>query len=62
MDWNSLVPIPGIHQIVGHTPGNSVRNKVITGSRNYCLDVRNGEAAALIDAGRNGSPSCPIIL
>ena len=48
MDWGSLVPIPGIHQIVGHTPGAEVREKSTPESRNYCLDVRNGEAAAVI--------------
>ena len=48
MDWSSLVPITGIHQIVGHTPGSAVREKITSESRNYCLDVRNGEAAAII--------------
>ena len=48
MDWASLVPIAGIHQIVGHTPGHSVREKITQESKNYCLDVRNGEGAALI--------------
>lgn len=48
MDWGSLVPIPGIHQIVGHTPGAEVREKTTHESKNYCLDVRNGDAAAVI--------------
>lgn len=49
MDWSSLVPVPGINQIVGHTPGGAVREKITPESKNYCLDVRNGEAAAIID-------------
>ena len=48
MDWGSLIPIPGIHQVVGHTPGRSVREKIAAESRNYCLDVLNGTVAALI--------------
>lgn len=48
MDWESLVPIPGINQIVGHTPGSDVREKVTTDSKNYCLDVKNGSAAAIL--------------
>ena len=50
MDRDSLIPIPGIHQIIGHTPGQSVREKITPESRNCCLDVRNGAAAALIDS------------
>ena len=48
LDWESLIPIRGINQIVGHTPGSKVREKVTTDSKNYCLDVRNGEAAAIL--------------
>ena len=52
MDWDSLVPIPDIHQIVGHTPGSEVREKQGRNSRNYCLDVRNSTVAGLLDEGR----------
>jgi hypothetical protein len=51
MDWASLVPIPGINQIVGHTPGTKVREKITADSKNYCLDVRNGSAAAILSDG-----------
>lgn len=38
-DWDSLEPIPGLRQIVGHTyiPGN-IRSKNIHNSQNWCLD------------------------
>jgi hypothetical protein len=52
LDWNSFVPIPGIDQIVGHTPGAEVREKHCKESENYCLDVRNGAAVGLLDEGR----------
>lgn len=52
LDWHSLLPIPGIKQIVGHTPGAEVREKHRKDSENYCLDVRNGAAVALLDEGR----------
>jgi hypothetical protein len=52
VDWSSLVPIPGVNQIVGHTPGTAVREKHGHESDNYCLDVRNGAAVALLDHGR----------
>jgi metallophosphoesterase superfamily enzyme len=52
LDWDSLVPIPGINQIVGHTPGTDVREKHGKRSTNYCLDVRNGSVAAVLDQGR----------
>jgi len=51
LDWASLVPILGINQIVGHTPGSKVRAKVTPNSKNYCLDVRNGCAAAILSDG-----------
>ena len=51
LDWESLVPIRGINQIVGHTPGGDVREKVTADSKNYCLDVRNGSAAAILSNG-----------
>ncbi len=48
MDWDSLVPIPGINQIVGHTPGFEVRKRSTENSSNYCLDVKNASAAAIL--------------
>lgn len=52
LDWSSLIPISGINQVVGHTPDNRVREKSAPGSKNYCLDVRNGEAAAMLENGK----------
>jgi hypothetical protein len=51
MDWDSLVPISDINQIVGHTPGRKVREKHTPDSRNYCLDVKNGSVAAILEDG-----------
>jgi len=51
MDWDSLVPIPGINQIVGHTPAADVRRKITRNSSNYCLDVKNGAVAAILSDG-----------
>ena len=52
MDWNSLIPIPEINQIVGHTPGKVVREKSTPTSQNYCLDVKNASAAGVITDGK----------
>ena len=52
MDWDNLMPIPGINQIVGHTPDSAVRKKITRKSRNYCLDVRNGSVAAILSDGK----------
>jgi hypothetical protein len=52
MDWDSLVPIPGINQIVGHTPGREVRERTTKESRNFCLDVKNASVAAILCDGR----------
>ena len=52
MDWDTLVPIPGINQIVGHTPGAEVRVKITTKSRNFCLDVENASVAAMLSDGK----------
>ena len=52
MDWDNLVPIPGINQIVGHTPDDAVREKITRESRNYCLDVGNGAVAAILSNGK----------
>jgi hypothetical protein len=51
MDWCNLVPIPGINQVVGHTPDVCVREKLKPKSRNYCLDVGNGRVAAILEDG-----------
>ena len=48
MDWYDLTPIPGINQVVGHTPDIYVREKMKPKSRNYCLDVGNGSVAAIL--------------
>jgi hypothetical protein len=39
MDWDELVPIPGLNQLTGHTPSTSVRYKNVPTSRNICLDT-----------------------
>ena len=52
MDWDNLMPISGINQIVGHTPDSAVRKKITRKSRNYCLDVRNGSVSAILVNGR----------
>jgi hypothetical protein len=48
MDWDNLMPIPGINQVVGHTPGDYVRERIKPKSRNYCLDVGNASVAAIL--------------
>ena len=52
MDWDSLIPTPGINQIVGHTPGDEVRKKATRTSENYCLDVNYASIAAILWAGK----------
>jgi len=39
LDWDEMVPIPSLNQLVGHTPGQSVRYKNIPTSKNICLDT-----------------------
>ena len=39
MDWDELVPIPGLNQLVGHTPAQSVRHMSLPTSENICLDT-----------------------
>ena len=34
-----MVPIPGLNQLVGHTPAQSVRHKKTPRSRNICIDT-----------------------
>jgi hypothetical protein len=51
MDWESFLPIAGINQIVGHTRGSDAREKTVTRSRNYCLDVGDASVAAILSDG-----------
>ena len=39
LDWSELIPIDGVNQIVGHTPGNSIRRRHTLASSNMCLDT-----------------------
>jgi hypothetical protein len=39
LDWDELMPIGGLNQLVGHTPGQSVRRKCTATSENICLDT-----------------------
>lgn len=39
MDWEELVPISGLNQLTGHSPGQSVRYKNTASSQNICLDT-----------------------
>ncbi len=39
LDWDELVPVPGLNQLVGHTPAQTVRHKDTPSSRNICLDT-----------------------
>jgi hypothetical protein len=48
LDFGSFVPIPQINQLVGHTPGRRARESNTANSRNYCIDVRNASAAAIL--------------
>lgn len=41
LDWDSFVPIPGLNQIVGHTPGKVPRCKTGENSVNWCLDTHS---------------------
>ena len=50
MDWDELVPIPGLNQLVGHTPAQSVRYKNTPTSQNVCLDT-NLRHYAVFDGG-----------
>ena len=52
MDWDSLIPIPGINQIVGHTSDTEVREKSTRRSRNVCLNVKHAEVAGMLCDGR----------
>ena len=52
MGWDNFMPISGVNQIVGHTPGDEVRKKITRKSRNYCLDVGNASVAAILEDGK----------
>lgn len=39
MDWDELVPIPGLNQLTGHTQSDAVRYHNVVDSRNICLDT-----------------------
>lgn len=52
MDWATLVPLAGISQIVGHTPGDTTREKAGLDSRNICLDVGNASVAGMLEDGK----------
>lgn len=51
-DWSRREPVPGINQLVGHTPGTAVRSRLTAESKNYCLDVCCGHVAALLEDGQ----------
>ena len=51
MDWDELIPIPGLNQLVGHTPASTVRHKDTPTSRNICLDT-NLRHYAVFEDGR----------
>ena len=48
LDFGNFVPISGINQLVGHSPGRRVREINTASSSNYCIDVRNASAAAIL--------------
>jgi hypothetical protein len=39
LDWRDFVPVEGLNQVVGHTPGNEIRSKVGPNSVNYAIDT-----------------------
>lgn len=62
LDWNmEFVPVEGLNQIVGHTPGDNVRTKVLrmpegefkgsVVSMNYCLDTHLRHVLLVLDDG-----------
>lgn len=51
MDWNELVPIEGLNQIVGHSNGKKVRKKDTAGSSNYCIDTHLNHVIMMDDTG-----------
>jgi len=57
LDWDELVPIPGLNQLVGHTPSQSVRHKNTPTSQNICLDT-NLRHYAVFEDGQLEIKSC----
>jgi hypothetical protein len=51
LDWRAFTPIPGVNQIVGHTPYYEVRGMAGSGSENYCLDLVEGQCVGFIENG-----------
>jgi hypothetical protein len=58
LDWDrEFVPIEGLNQIVGHTPGDNVRTKILNDkngalmSINYCLDTHLNHVILVFDDG-----------
>jgi hypothetical protein len=51
LDWDEFKPVPGLNQIVGHTPGGDIRTKHLADSENYCLDT-NLNHVILIEDGK----------
>ena len=52
LDWSRLVPVPGVHQIVGHTPDAHAALRARHGpagtSFNFCLDHGHGRTYAVL--------------
>lgn len=49
-DWEQeFNPLPGISQIVGHTPGIGIRSKNKTNSKNYCIDCMSRKVGVIED-------------
>lgn len=49
LDWDELIPIPGLNQLTGHTPGSSVRYRSAPTSLNICLDTNLSHYAVFQD-------------
>ncbi len=62
MDWSEFIPIPGINQLVGHTPAKPVRYMETSSSRNVCLDTHLHHYAVFqdgrLDVKRWDTPPC----
>jgi len=48
-DWEWFTPIPGVDQIVGHSPNWFIRYDNIGGSSNACIDTNNRHYALIED-------------
>jgi hypothetical protein len=58
LDWNTeFTPVEGLNQIVGHTPADNVRTKMLRNkagvivSANYCLDTHLNHVILVFDDG-----------